>query len=153
MPACEERENIAIAVYDGLEFTFCLSYERKIEDSYGQAYDITGENYPFAGIKIGMSKKEVLDKGYNIIRIPTKEEQIKSDSYKGESICYKEESVLKLLHQLKPDNYYKDYNECVYIGRDGIHDDLETFGLNIGAVVLFKNNVVDRIVIGYPTAD
>ena len=63
----------------------------------------------------------------------------------------------KLLTSLKPDGYYAGYDQAAYISGGVLDDETAYYSEGtsraLGAVILFKDGIVERIVFGLPTAD
>lgn len=104
-------------------------------------FDITGKKYNFYGVKIGMSLKKYLSRVKNKDVFSVKD--ILRDSKTGNFSFPFEYRTL--LTQVKEKNYYIKYDKAIY--EQVVIDDMA-----YGAVMLFKYNVLKRIVYGNPNA-
>lgn len=105
-------------------------------------YDITGDNYSFKDITIGMTQ----------LKFKQMYPNIPVYSLNDNSIDFR---ITKLLNSLKPEGYYQLYSHAAYMDGSVGENELVNYGsapYSLGAVILFDNAQVGRIVFGYPTA-
>lgn len=112
-----------------------------VENTTSFRFDITGNKYDFYSVKIGMSLEEYLNNVENKDVFSVKE--ILNDS-RIDNFPYPFE-YRTLLIQLKENNYYINYDKAVY-------EQVVINDFPYGAVMLFKDNILERIVYGYPNA-
>jgi hypothetical protein len=139
-PATVEKVYSYIMKYDSIEIE--MYPEKKdisIVDTTSFRFDITGNKYDFYGVKLGMSIGKYLNRIENKDVFSVKE--LLSDS-KNEKFP---DVYRKLLTSVKEKNYYYDYDKAIY-------EMVVINGFPYGAVMLFKDDILERIVYGYPNA-
>jgi hypothetical protein len=141
-PATVEESYSYILKYDSIDIEmYPVEKDTPIDNTTSFRFDITGNKYDFYGIKTGMTLEEYLNKVENKDVFSVKE--ILSDSRTDNfpyPYVYK-----KLLTAVKEKDYYLNYDKAIY----------EQVVLNdfpYGAVMLLKDNIIERIVYGYPNA-
>jgi hypothetical protein len=139
-PATVEPSYLYILKYDSIDIEmYPVQDSVSVEATESFRFDITGSNYDFYGVKVGMTLEDYLKtvENKNIYSI----KEILSENY-TESIPYQ---YTKLLTMIKEKNYYSYYEKAIY--EQVIINDFP-----YGAVMLFKDNRLSRIVYGYPNA-
>ncbi len=141
-PATVEESYSYILKYDSIDIEM-YPVEKNITIDYTTSFrfDITGNQYDFYGIKIGMSLEEYLNRVENKDVFSVKEilSYSRIDNFPYPYV------YRTLLTLVKEDNYYLNYDKAIYeqvVLNDGPY----------GAVMLFKDNIIERIVYGYPNA-
>lgn len=130
----------SVAIYENIEFEF-YSEEHPMNDKIPSdekvfRFDLTGKGMMLdCGLEVGMTVEEVVKEFgqreiYNIID---------------------EESIKNVLENNKPDFYYSEYTQAMTILCDT--EKFEEPPLAMSLVLLLKDNIVERIVFGYPTLD
>ncbi|MDP4095063.1 MAG: DUF5991 domain-containing protein, partial [Bacillota bacterium] len=144
-PATEEGtyNYFGVLQYNDMEFEFALGEEERNLTSSDEVFrfDITGSNVELAcGLKVGMTTDEVISKFgprdiYNL---------------NGNNNSFELSAIKHVLKSYKPVGYYSGYSKGMII-----YFDPEKFDdmLAKTVVLLIKDDKVDRIVFGYPTAD
>lgn len=141
----DEYRYFNVAAYDGIEIEFIAETDtqNKIENTEKVfRFDLVNSNFTMrCGLKVGMTLDEF---------------QIKFGSREICDINSKDETsqlndIKKLLEDYKPKGYFSEYTQAIIIYSDP--DRTENVTLAIAMVLLIKDNQVDRIVLGYPTAD
>ena len=139
-PATIEPNFSYILKYNSIDIEMYPEEEHTaVEDTTSFRFDITGDEYDFYGVEIGMSLKEYLD------QVENKKVYFVRDILKdsaGERTPY---VYQKLLCLVKPCNYYDNYEKAIY-------EEVVIDSIPYGAVILFNDNKVARIVYGYPNA-
>lgn len=141
-PATVEESYSYILKYDSIDIEmYPVENNITIDSTTSFRFDITGNKYDFYGIKIGMSLEEYLNRVENKDVFSVKEilSYSKSDNFPYPCV-YK-----TLLTSVKEDNYYLNYDKAIY-------EQVVLNDVPYGAVMLFKNNIIERIVYGYPNA-
>lgn len=141
-PATVEESYSYILKYDSIDIEmYPEEKDTPIDNTTSFRFDITGNKYDFYGIKIGMSLEEYLNRVENKDVFSVKE--ILSDS-NIDNFPYPY-VYRKLLTLLKENNYYINYNKAIY-------EQVVLNDVPYGAVMLLKDNIIERIVYGYPNA-
>jgi hypothetical protein len=141
-PATVEDHFSFILKYDSIDIEMYPEEKNiALDNTTSFRFDITDKKYDFYGIKIGMSLEEYLNSVDNKDVFSVKE--ILSDS-RIDNFPYP--FVYRtLLTLVKEKNYYFNFDKAIY-------EQVVINGVPYGAVVLFKDNIVKRIVYGYPNA-
>jgi hypothetical protein len=141
-PATVEESYSYILKYDSIDIEmYPVEKDTPIDNTTSFRFDITGNKYDFYGIKTGMTLEEYLNKVENKDVFSVKE--ILSDS-RIDNFPYPY-VYIKLLTAVKEKNYYLNYDKAIY--EQVILNDFP-----YGAVMLIKDNIIERIVYGYPNA-
>lgn len=141
-PATVEESYSYILQYDSIDIEMYPEEKNTpIDNTTSFRFDITGNKYGFYGIKIGMSLEEYLNRVENKDVFSVKE--ILSDS-RIDNFPYPY-VYRKLLTSLKENNYYINYDKAIY-------EQVVLNGTPYGAVILLKDNIIERIVYGFPNA-
>lgn len=141
-PATAEESYSYILKYDSIDIEmYPVEKNITIDNTTSFRFDITGNQYDFYGIKIGMSLEEYLNRVENKDVFSVKEilSYSKIDNFPYPYV-YK-----TLLMLVKEDNYYLNYDKAIY-------EQVVLNDVPYGAVMLFKDNIIERIVYGYPNA-
>lgn len=141
-PATVEDYYSFILKYDSIDIEMYPEQKKiALDNTTSFRFDITDNKYDFYGIKIGMSLEEYLNRVENKDVFSVNE--ILSDSRIDNSpypFVYR-----TLLTLVKENNYYINYDKAIY-------EQVVLNGVPYGAVMLFKDNIIKRIVYGYPNA-
>lgn len=141
-PATEEESYSYILKYDSIDIEMYPEEKNtSIDNTTSFRFDITGNKYDFYGVKIGMSLEEYLKTVENKDVFSVKE--ILSDS-RIDNLPYPY-VYKKLLTLVKENNYYLNYDKAIY-------EQVVLNDIPYGAVMLFKDDILERIVYGYPNA-
>jgi uncharacterized protein YcgL (UPF0745 family) len=144
-PAAEDDvfKYLKVLVYDGFQCELSLGEQDREEKDNDKVkrFDITNNNVELdCGLKVGMTTDEILNKFgkrsiYNI-----------GDASEN----YELSAIKHVLKSYKPKDYYSGYPQAMIIDFD---PDKFDESLAKALVLLIKNDKVDRIIFGYPTAD
>lgn len=141
-PATVEESYSYILKYDAIDIEmYPVEKNIPINNTTSFRFDITGNKYDFYGIKLGMSLEEYLNNVENKDVFSVKE--ILSNS-ENQELSYPY-VYRTLLTSVKEKNYYINYDKAAY-------EQVVLNGAPYGAVILFKDNIIERIVYGYPNA-
>lgn len=122
-------------------------------------YDITGPEYPFLGIQVGMSIEEIekllqpLDlEETSVLRASTEElEQSRPTE------CLRLIEAKKVLFDDKSEEYTAENDSFCFLKNRLTKSDIKLYPdgmpLSLGAVLLFSDGVLTRIAFGFPTAN
>ena len=150
-----------IAEYPGFEVDFILWNKPEAGDNLdlcnAEFFDITGPEYPFKGISVGMPQPNASDlpDGFNIFdtAVLAEAKNLPMTTLEVWQIILAEH----ILTNFRPIDYYADYDHFLYMECwDEIHDDPDWMRnpyIALGAVILFKDGRVARIAFGLPMAD
>lgn len=139
--ASGEARKLSVAEYSNVRVEFLASADELAGDGSIPVYrfDITGGSYMFKGISLGQSLDEL------------------KEAFGGvEPTSTPEGAAYKLLHDLKPADFYAQYDGFLYLSGfvAGGEENMCREGMPgvLGAVILLKNGVAAGIVFGFPAA-
>jgi len=145
MPGTEDYNYFLRVKYEGLDLEFIFYDEILEKPNPGDTvkrFDLTGQNIELAsGLKVGMTVDEVIHEFgarevYDLNNTKTTE--------------YEASAINHILTAFKPENYYSQYTQAMYIDMDYEKIQPNEVFAYMGLVLLIKDNKVDRIVVGYP---
>ncbi|WDV46284.1 tetratricopeptide repeat protein [Clostridiaceae bacterium M8S5] len=131
--------------YESMELELFF-YDKQLDEPNSKdsikRFDVIGQNMELAcGLKVGMTVDEVINK------FGTREiYKLNSTTTTGHEVS----AINNILTRSKPKKYYSQYNEAMYIDMDCENVKSEDVSKYMGLVLLIKDNMVDRIVLGYP---
>ena len=141
-PATVESNEMYILSFKGIDVEmYPCAKNVSVEETSSFRFDITGSEYEFFGKKIGMKLEDYLKTVDNKLTYPI-DEILKDTESKEIPFEYK-----KLLSSVKPLGWYKAYSGCSAVYEQVIIKDSP-----YGAVMIFKNDRLVRMVYGYPNA-
>lgn len=156
-PPAADPECLMIAEYPGFEVDFVmpnLPEETDLNSVMVTFFDITGPQYPFKGIVVGMTQPEITGLPRDSILFDMEVLNTTTEITTMEE--WQSMLAKKVLTDYRPIDYYKEYDHFLYMECwDEITDDPDWPGehhMALGAVVLFKDGKVARIVFGFPMA-
>lgn len=156
-PPAADPEWLMIAEYPGFEVDFAMPNRPEETDLCSVMvtfFDITGPQYPFKGIVVGMTQPEITELPEDSILFDM--EVLKTTKEITTMEAWQSMLAKKVLSDYRPIDYYKDYDHFLYMECwDEITDDPDWPGehhMALGAVVLFQDGKVARIVFGFPMA-
>ncbi|MCQ2421353.1 MAG: hypothetical protein MJ118_09470, partial [Clostridia bacterium] len=139
--ASGETKKLSVAEYPNVRVEFLASADELAADGSIPVYrfDITGDGFTFKGVCTGMNLEEL------------------KEAFSGvEPASVPEGAAYKLLHDLKPADFYAQYDGFLYLSGfvAGGEENMCREGMPgvLGAVILLKNGVVAGIVFGFPAA-
>ena len=157
-PPAADSEYLMIAEYPGFEVDFDLVDIPEEDDDLSNTvvmfFDIIGPQHSFKGISVGMPQPEASELPhdsnlYNIDIINTTKDILTLEDW--QIMLAK-----RVLTNFRPIDYYSENDSFLYMECwDEITDDPDWPGdhcMALGAVILFKNGKVARIVFGLPMA-
>lgn len=142
-PATVEESYSYILQFDNLDIEMYPEFDKNtpVNKTASFRFDITGKKYDFYGVRPGISLKKYLARVKNKDVFSVK--RILMDSKSGNFPFPYEYRTL--LTQVKQKNYYAGYDKAVY-------EQVVIKDIPYGAVMLFQNDVLERIVYGNPNA-
>lgn len=145
-PAATEQYYIYLLHYDGVDIEMYPELEGvPVEKTSSFRFDITGSQYDFEGMKIGM------DVGDYYKKYGKRQEYLLSSILEDKERKNVPAALGKVLTDLKETGYYGSYDKAFYTG-GALVDGNGTIQGAIGFAVLIKNDKIARIVYGLPTA-
>lgn len=160
--ADENGVPVVIAQFPGL---LCEFYDTELingtipEDARVFRFDILDSEYPFLGISVGMNFDEI-SKALSIKQLESMK-VLKSFSPEDDNGDLQNQMYLyeakKLLTINKSSHYFDENDGYIYLKNSFDEADLnlypEGIPFSLGAVLLFQDQTLTRIVFGFPTAD
>lgn len=156
-PATEEYSYFAVYNYDSIDILFDLKKNADIDGIRPTdriwSFELTGNKYHIGELRVGMTVDEYLRKfGYS------RKYSLEDIDVFGSSDTnfyskideYNLGALLRVLVILRPEGYYSEYQDVFY--EQGTFLTKDGYLGSIGFALLIKNNKIDRIVYGYPTA-
>lgn len=145
-PAATEQYYIYLLRYDGVDIEMYPELEGvPLEKTSSFRFDITGSQYDFEGMKIGM------DVGGDYEKYGKRQEYLLFSILEDKERKNVPAALGKVLTDLKEPGYYNSYDKAFYTG-GALVDGNGTIQGAIGFAVLIKNDKIARIVYGLPTA-
>lgn len=151
-PATVEYNILYILCYDNLEIFFDIGSADNLqpnEKSEVFSFDIVGNKYNIGELKVGMNINEYF-KIFGDSKMYYLNDIIEFGSSELISYSPEDEYIYSALKRVmiipRPENYYSDYEYVYY--EQGIAEGTYPIGL----AILVKDEIIDRIVYGYPNA-
>lgn len=139
-PATVEPSYSYILHYDSIDIEmYPVDKDIPVENTESFRFDITDDKYDFYGVKTGITLDEYLNRVQNKQVFSVKE--ILADQT-GERVPYQYQHLLVMA---KKQDCYAKYDKAIY-------EQVVIAGIPYGAVMLFQNDILTRIVYGYPNA-
>ncbi|MGI6028033.1 MAG: hypothetical protein ACOX81_01315 [Candidatus Heteroscillospira sp.] len=158
--ASETPNILNILEYHDIQFEVLLdsSYDSDINSKQILRYDITGPSFALKDIYVGLSMDEFIKTYsdyplYGIEILSTSSDELEKKFSDNLYSCI---FIKKLLCDYKPDGYYNEYDYAAYVDGAVLPDELQFYSnmtTSIGAVILFEDDKVSRIVFGFPNAN